>query len=226
MTRLRLALALLSAAALPAFAGSIVYDAAVNGLNAPAGASFTASGGTLTLGLKADIGSPYVNPIPGLSFLGVGGTGGAGDEIDLQESILVSFAQPQRFDYLIFGLLFDGPEYGDSNETAGAYVGNALFTLVAQGAQSATWSLSGATVTNLSPATDGSGGGVWRVDNPFGSLPVSSVLLTPLSSNPTGNQSDFGLVAFKTTLVPDASSTLGLLALALAALGFVARRRG
>jgi hypothetical protein len=226
MTRLRIALALSALATASAFAGSITYDAAVNGLNAPAGTSFTANvGGALAIGAN-EVGAPYVNVAGGekLKYLGV--VSRSSDfEIELQESILVSFLQPQRFDYLILGLLFDGPEYGDLNETAGAFIGDLLFTLVAQGSQTATWSLSGATVTNLSPATDGSGGGVWRVDNPFGSLPVSSILLTPISSNPVGNQSDFGLVGFKTTLVPDASSTLGLLALGLAALSFAARRR-
>jgi hypothetical protein len=223
MTRLRIALALSALATASAFAGSITYDAAINGINAPAGASFAAEGGALAVGSN-ELGSPYVNPANGLKYLGVVSRG-ADSEIELQESIIVSFLQPQRFDYLIFGLLFDGPEYGDLNETAGAFIGDLLFTLVAQGSQTATWSLSGATVTNLSPATDGSGGGVWRVDNPFGSLPVSSIKLTPISSNPSGNQSDFGLVGFKTTLVPDASSTLGLLALGLAALGLAARRR-
>lgn len=181
---------------------TFTYNANTDGVNAPAGVSFTPAGGAL--GTK---------DIAGYTTLGVTG-GPSGNEIDLNQSLTIDFAQPVLFEYLTLSLLFDGPEFGDNNEIAAVLTdGLTELLLTATGLNTATWTGAGS-VTNLSPA-DGSNGAVWQIDNPFAG-PVSSLKLYPLSSNPTGNESDFGLNAFKahTQAVPEPATGLaGLLAL-------------
>ncbi len=208
--RVFLAVLVISAAA-QLQAGTISYHAGTNGINAPTGATFSASGGALTL-------SVFTEPL--ITFLGVG------SEVDLGQSITISFLSPQIFNSLTLGMLFDGPEYGDGNERAGAYPNGSPvpFILTATGETTATWSLLTSTVTNLSPATDYVGAGIWSIQNPFGDLQITSLTLTPLSSGSTGSESDFGLVAFQTRGVPDLGSTLGLFLLSLAGLATLRRK--
>lgn len=210
----KLIITLLTSLALGAgSAQAILYNANNDGISAPAGATFTPSGGSLVVKSQA-----------GFDFLGVTG-GPAGGEIDLGESIRIDFDSTQNFDSLSLGLLFDGPEYGDRQEIAAALTDGsvAAFTLTATGTTTATWSFAGATVTNLAPATLGAGG-AWRIDNPFGSLGVNSLTLYPVSSNPNGNESDFGLHAFQTSAVPDAGSTVAFLGLGVLGLAWLNRR--
>lgn len=194
------------------FAGTISYNAAVDGLVAPVGTSFTTFGGALFVEQFGD---------PAITFLGVD------HEISLEQSLTISFLTPQVFEFLTLGMLFDGPEYGDLNEQAGAFVNGSgvPFVLTATGATTAQWSLLASTIVNESPATE-SGAGVWRIVNPFGNLPITSLTLTPLSSNPTGNESDFGLVAFQSRQVPESASSALLLTLGLGGLAAIAVRRG
>jgi len=208
--------ALLGATALQA--GTITYEADVNGLNAPAGVTF--SGGD-------DI--PFVGvSYWGSTFLGFKSRDDdTGLEIRLNQSLTLTFATPQIFDYLTLGLLFDGDEYDDNQERAGAYVnGTSLpFILTAIGETAADWSFSGATVLNLSPAS-WSADGVWKVTNPFGNLAISSLRLSPLSARiPNKSESDFGLIAFRSRNVPDAASSGALFAMALTLLAVAASRR-
>jgi len=199
-------------------AGTITYEANVDGLNAPAGVTFSAGDDTPNLGTS----------YWGLRFLGLNGDlPDNGLEIRLNQSLTVTFATPQVFDYLTLGMLFDGPEYGDNQERAGAYANgsNLPFVLTALGSQAAEWSFSGATVLNLSPSTD-QASGVWKVTNPFGNLAITSLRLSPLLANtPNSSESDFGLVGFSSRSVPDLASSAALLAMALALLISVKRRQ-
>lgn len=198
-------------------ASAVTYDAETNG-TAFNGGSLSADGGSLQVTSISPFGS----------YLGVVG-GGAGPEIGLDEKITISFDKPMIFDYLTLGLLFDGPEYGDPFEIAGALATNwendtELFTLTVTSATNATWDGFAGTVTNISPADLGTAG-IWRIDNPFGRAAVTSVSLQPLTSSlgsGVGDQdSDFGLVAFG---VPDNGATLALLGLALSSLAFFRRK--
>ena len=191
-------------------ASAITYDAGTNGTDLNGG-SLSATGGSLQV---TDI-TPFG------SYLGVVG-GGGGNEIGLDEKIIISFDKAMRFDYLTLGLLFDGPEYGDPYEIAAASANGTEYTLTVNGSETATWTGSG-TVTNTSAANFGTAG-IWRIDDPFGSLAVTSLSLYPISSilgSPDGGESDFGLVGFG---VPDNGATLALLGVALTSLAFFRRK--
>jgi hypothetical protein len=193
-------------------ASALSYNAASDGLVVPAGSLFISSGGGLQL-----------KTVAGWTGLGVAG-GAAGAEIDIGQKINISFtAGPQLFSSLTLGFLFDGPEFNDLKEIAAVRInGTTEYKLTATGATSATWSGLGA-VSNLSPA-DIDGAGVWSISNPFGSMAITSLELYPLSSNPTGNESDFSLVGYKTTSVPDGGATFGLLGMAMTGLAMFRRK--
>lgn len=191
-------------------ASAITYDAATDGTDFNGG-SFSADGDALQV---TDI-SPFG------SYLGVVG-GEGGPEIGTDENIIISFDKAMRFDYLTIGLLFDGPEYGDPFEIAAAYADATEYTLTANGSSTAAWTGSG-TVTNLSESNLGTAA-IWRIDNPFGSLAVTSLELYAKPSvlgTPDGGESDFGLVGFG---VPDNGATLALLGVALTSLAFFRRK--
>jgi hypothetical protein len=189
---------------------STIYDVNVNGLSVP-GATAVATGGTLVVGNKE-----------GLKFLGVSG-GGSGDEISMQQSITIDFFQPATFEYLTLGLLFNGPEYGDSHEVAASLTNGAdEFSLVITGENIAKWYKNGNYLWDVAGiGTQNGGWGLFTIVNPFPGIVVDTLKLYPLSSNPTGNESDFGLVAFKT---PDSGMTAVLLGLGLAGMAFASRR--
>lgn len=199
-------------------AAAIVFDAPTHQLTPPAGVSFSSLGGSTVYGNKEGVG-----------FIGVSG-GGAGTEIDQGQSLVVNFTTPQVFSSLTFGLLYDGDEFGDTYEIAGATIDGSsfLYTLTALTATTGAWNAAGSIVTNLSPAQYG-GGGVWAVSNPFGSMAVSTLTLSPVASR---GGSDFGLVAFSThdtskvkTDVPDAGSTAAMLALGVIGMVGLSKRR-
>lgn len=193
-------------------AGTIFFDAATHQLTPPAGVTFSSPDGTVVYDTKE-----------GFGFIGVSGPG-SNAEINEGQSLLLTFTSPQLFTDLTLGLLFDGDEFGDAVEIAGARVDGSLFqfTLTPNSSTTAIWNGPGSSVSNLSPAEIGFGG-VWSVSNPFGGLEVNTLTLSPVPSGGTG--SDFGLVRFSTTnRVPDNASTLGLLTLALIGFAFLSRR--
>jgi len=193
-------------------ATALSYNAGTDGLLAPAGTAFISSGGGLQL-----------KTVAGWTGLGVAG-GASGGEIDIGQKLSVSFSGSKILSDLTIGFLFDGPEFNDLKEIAAIKInGTTEYKLTAIGLTSATWTGLGS-VSNLSPA-DSTGAGVWSILNPFGSMAITSLELYPLSSNPTGNESDFSLVSFKTTStsVPDGGATLGMLGIAMTGLALVRR---
>jgi hypothetical protein len=191
---------------------AITYDASTDGTTNPAG-SFSANGDTLV-----------VDTVYGYTYLGING-GMGGTEIGVDEKLTIGLSQAMKVISITIGLLYDGPEFDDNGEIAAFLKNDAgtAFKLTATGATTATWTgFAGATVTNISPASGGGNGGVWKITNPFENESMSSLGVYPLSTNPDGNDSDFGLVAFE---IPDSGATLGLLGLSLISVAFIRRKR-
>lgn len=169
----------------------------------------------------------------GISGLGVTG-GRTNDEIDIGETVTMSWAAGLKITSFSVGLLFNGPEYADWAEVGQVtawngqqQVGLGLLKVHATDNATATFTGTGfGSVTNLATAVDGGGGG-WKVDNPFGDTLVTRLQFTALASDVCGqrsctNQSDY--VLSSVTAVPE-PGTYAMLLAGLGALGFVARRR-
>ncbi len=174
-------------------------------------------------------------------FTGVGISGGrTAGEIDIGEYLTATILPgnaPFWVSSLTLALLFDGPEYGDVQETAQIRITrlsgpDLYFTLVntyqSAGPDLAVWNGFG-TVTNLAASVNG-GGAVWRIDNPFGTISdITSIQWTALNGSCAAglncnNQSDFTFVRLQYQPVPE-PSTLLLMSAGLGLLGVSNRRR-
>ncbi len=177
-------------------------------------------------------GNFVVKTVYGASGLGVTG-GRTGDEIDVGETITMSWANALTIKNFTVSVLFNGPEYDDWSEVAqvSAYNGATLLgvgrlQVAANLDDAATFTGTGfGSVSNLSLADD-SHGGAWSVSNPFGNAAVTSLVFTALDStlcgrDRCGNQSDYTLSSV--TAVPEPGS-LPLMVLALGLCGLVVRR--
>jgi len=188
--------------------------------------------GDVTFGTNA--GKTFVQKTKaGISGLGVSG-GRTGDEIDIDETVGMGWANGLVITSFSVGVLYNGPEFGDWAEIAKVtarngndIVGIGYLQVDATDNMLATFTGTGfGTVNNLSPATENEGGG-WAVLNPFGNAKVTSLHFTAVESSLCGtrsctNQSDYTLSSV--TAVPE-PGTYAMLLVGLGALGFMAKRR-
>jgi len=129
--------------------------------------------------------------------IGIGG-GPSGPEIDIGETLRITFAQPREVAALQVLFLYNGPEFDDRAEVARITANGAAYTL-AVGSKSnnaaATWNGSGS--VESCGTTTGWGTGCFLISDPFPS-PVSEIALTALpGSEPYAgggtSDSDFSL---------------------------------
>lgn len=185
----------------------------------------TALVGLATLGLKGQDG-----------YTGVGVQGATGGEIDIGESITLTFTAPTAIASFTLGLLFNGPEYNDVREVAKITINgnpNAFYTLTTGEVENkAVWfnGINSFTVDYMFEAgTQFGEAGAITVWNPFGDVSVNSIMFAAATGVSGGcgggvctNQSDYNVV--NVTAVPE-PETYALMLAGLGAVAFVARRR-
>jgi hypothetical protein len=166
----------------------------------------------------------------GVSGAGISG-GPSHDEIDIGESLAVTFTNAVRITGIQLAYLYDGPEFGDVQEAARitatfADLTTASYTLVAAFNSAYSWNGLGSVA---GPASNiDQSGGFWTLTNPFGNLAVTGLSFTAVEGLcPGGNcysQSDFAVAGIATAPVPE-PETYALMLAGLAGVAFMARRR-
>ena len=165
-------------------------------------------------------------------YTGVGVSGGhTRGEIDIGESIGITFDQATHIDSFRLGLLYNGPEYGDVRETARIQADQHTFYLRASGHDNrahwfdGSWNLLATVAYEFGTGRDQ--GAVIALLNPFGNRNIESLRFSavtgPCASGTCSNQSDYNLVSI-TAAVPE-PSTYALMFVGLAGVAFMARRR-
>jgi hypothetical protein len=155
-------------------------------------------------------------------LMGFGVAGAGNDEIDHlgdggSEMVRVAFTGPSILASITIGLLFDGPEYGDRNETAAISFGGLVGTLRAVATDLAEWTVGGRSrmVAGCAAGTTSTGGaGCFEIRNPFGNRAADRLEFTALASG-AADESDFLVAAIRYVSVTEPGS-LALLGLTFA----------
>ena len=164
----------------------------------PSQATCDVSGATLTAN-----GGPFIlKSRNGTDGLGVAG-GPSGNEIDIGQSVVVTFPEPHAVATIQILFLFNGPEFNDKAEVAQITTDQGTYTLTVRNTRdddTADWS--GPGVVSKCGATTSSGTGCFLITNPFPS-PVTALTLTPVAGNPPyagsgSDNSDFAIGRIET----------------------------
>jgi len=216
-----------------AAAAALLAAAAASHAGTVLGTSLLSGSKSIDTGITASLSgssSLCAKTVHGVSAVGVTG-GASGCEVDIGESMTLSFSSAVRVSGVNLAFLYDGPEYKDVNEKAQltatlAGGGSFIATLVATGTNVAL--ASNGTVANIEKA-NAVDAGQWLWSNPFGNAAVTSITFRSLAGAPASschvcnNQSDYSLYSV-TAAVPE-PQTLPLLAAGLGIVSLVASRR-
>jgi hypothetical protein len=186
----------------------------------------TADGFTLTVTKNGTVGSlggflaeKTVDGVTGVGIYGDDHPHGSLEEIDYGEELTLTSAQPSILQSLDLAFLYKAPAFGDTlDEIAQVTAGGITGTLSVLTNTTAEWKWNGITqtLTALSKS-DESGGGWYRIFNPFGKTEVTDIKLT--APDPEGDyiKHDFSLVGAEKVPEPTTIAGLGLVAGALVA---------
>jgi hypothetical protein len=165
--------------------------------------------------------------------LGVDG-GYAGCEIDVGETLSLSFSQAVQVSNVNLGLLYAGPVFDNVQEkgrlTATLADHSTIVSYIMATDDTTAW-VSQGTVLNVQPAVQYSGG-QWSWADPFGNAAVTSITFEAVPSVPRADcpwcsvQSSYGLYSVTADVAPVPEP--GTMALGLAGvgvIGFLLRRR-
>jgi hypothetical protein len=151
-------------------------------------------------------------------------------EIGVGEVLRATFSQGLVVTGIQLGLLFDGPEFSDVQESAqitATFAGgqSVSYTLTALYDSLFSWNGMGS-VALLGGSNTESNGGIWQLTNPFGRSLVTQLDFTALAgtcgSGGCKNPSDY--LVMSVTAVPE-PATMALMAAGLGVVGWAARRR-
>ena len=196
--------------AIPRTAHADTIDLSSVGCSGTVCAPLLFPGGTLTL--TAGGGTFATKTRNGATGLGL--TGQTLGEIDPGEFISGTFSTPVALDAFTILFLFNGPEFGDLNETAQISIngGSIVGTLSANAENSADWSLGGATITSCGD-TGLTGTGCFRISNAFGGTLITDISFTAISAGTNLSlDSDFSLGSLDVTAPTPEPASLILLA--------------
>lgn len=231
MNKMMISAATIAAALFATVAAATPITAAQIASGSANGITFTATGGNL--GLKT---------IQGVTGVGVS-TGASGNEIDINPGQTITASSTGFIlNSLTLAFLYDGPEFGDFQEVA-----KIVATLAGGGSSTATLTndysnpsdtfvtllvdglASPGLVTNATQATNAIASEI-TLGAVFGNDVLTKLEFTALpgicgtGAGTCNNQSDYSIESLDTRSVPEPSA-LGLVAFALALIGFGVRRR-